>query len=232
MEYKIITTSKNISDIENAIFAFYKKKRWYENSNVIRYKDRIVFPDTILKPNSISSKICKISNFGKNYVDIFIVRDDIVFVLDKAYNKLSYTTKLELMKTRLGAKLGTENFPNGTVGYGVHASISVIKWGLNDLGGVLIGEVFNSPEAQRIMALPDTKENNLKIAKLEYQYWLRVKKESESYSENRFGGNMGSFFEPESRIKWQALFAYIRGKNEQIDLLIQKSKNKIIEYSN
>ncbi|WP_337040310.1 hypothetical protein [Emticicia sp. 17c] len=213
MRYRIITRTSNISDIEKAIFIWYKQFTWFDRVNTIHYKNNTILPHFVNEPKTISTHIVKEDDYGRNYVDIFKVREDIIFMMDKRSNTLSYTTMHQLLKTRLGAKLATEKFREGTVGYGVHASITTIRSIFGDYGDAFIGELFNSPEAQRIMALPNTKENNLKIARLEYEYWNRVADENRFFSEDYFGGAAGSSFKPDSRTTIQFLLGSLRSPN-------------------
>ncbi|MBO0953175.1 hypothetical protein [Fibrella forsythiae] len=98
---------------------------------------------------------------------------------------------------REGALLGTESFPRGTVGYGVHASISLIRSTLGDVGQARIGAFFTQPQVQRLLARPDTAENNRRVAELEYQYWQGVRHNS-SWGD-WVGGTLGSQFNPSFR---------------------------------
>lgn len=100
------------------------------------------------------------------------------------------------MSSREGAYLGTAKFPPGTVGYGVHYSIGTISGLLQDFGEAKIGDLFNRPDVQALLAKENTWENNYQVAQLEYNYWADVLTDPNQSFENRVGGFVGVAFEP------------------------------------
>ncbi|MBC8155071.1 MAG: hypothetical protein H7Z72_19435, partial [Bacteroidetes bacterium] len=105
------------------------------------------------------------------------------------------------MSSREGAYLGTQRFPYGTVGYGVHASIASIRGIFGGLGEARIGDLFNRPDVQALLALEDTPENNRRVAELEYQYWVDIYNDPTQSTRNTAGGFAGSSVSPGARVR-------------------------------
>ncbi len=77
--------------------------------------------------------------------------------------------------SRLAAYIGTKHFEQGTIGYAVNKNIAFLYLGLNDNIQAEIGNYFNDPETQKLLAQPITnKLANLEVARGEYQYWEDV----------------------------------------------------------
>ncbi|MEZ0539977.1 type VI secretion system tube protein TssD [Fibrella arboris] len=121
----------------------------------------------------------------------------------------------ENRNSRLGAYLGTAKFPYGTVGYGVHYGIGLVRLGSflttsnSGFGEAAIGELFNRPDVQALLAMENTPENNRKVAQLEYDYWTDVLTDSNQSLSNRIGGFAGVIFSPENRSKIQMVAAQV-----------------------
>lgn len=91
---------------------------------------------------------------------------------------------------RLGAMLSSQKFEEGQVGYGANPSIRGIHTVFGNVGEQGIGSVFNSPEAQRLMASPSTFKNNRALGQLEYDYWKSQVGQGETWGDEamiRFG---------------------------------------------
>lgn len=97
--------------------------------------------------------------------------------------------------TRLGAFAATSGYPQGTVGYAVNRAIGLLYVSLGTYGEERIGTVFSRASAIRYYNDPVQGPSSERVARMEYDYWSRVKRE-DPWSP---GANIATAFDPQTR---------------------------------
>ena len=130
---------------------------------------------------------------------------------------------------RYAALKATEKFSIGTVGYGVHQGINLLVDGLFGIGdgfgnrySARVGEFFQKPEVQALMAKPigDSNANRL-VAQMEFEYWTSVKNNPNASRSDKLGAAIALQFSIDDRAKLQEYFA--NGQTTKAYLLITNS---------
>ncbi len=98
-------------------------------------------------------------------------------------------------ESRLGAFAATSGYPQGTVGYAVNRAIGLLYITFGTYGEERIGTVFTSGAAIRYYNDPVRGPSSQLVARMEYNYWARVKNEDPWSS----GANIATAFDPKSR---------------------------------
>jgi hypothetical protein len=111
--------------------------------------------------------------------------------------------------SRLQAVSATQNFPQGTVGYGAHLPIRALHGFFGGLGQAQIGSLFSGPQAQQLMNQPMESPANEQLAQLEYNYWDNVHQNPTSVNDS-IGGFAGTSFGPGTRANIQSAGAWLR----------------------
>ncbi|MEY4807061.1 MAG: hypothetical protein RLZZ206_1450 [Cyanobacteriota bacterium] len=129
---------------------------------------------------------------------------------------------------RFAALKATENFPKGTIGYGVHIGIKRLYYGDPLWGGGFrnrfcgeIGTFFQRSDIQQLMAKPISDTNtNLRVAQEEFAWWVSWKRNSPSI-DDQIGADLALGFSAENRAKIQ--YYYATGQDDKAAQLIKEN---------
>lgn len=97
--------------------------------------------------------------------------------------------------SRLGAFKATLGYCPRTVGDAVNNAIAILYVALGTYGEERIGTVFSSPAAKRLYPDSVQSDSSRQVARMEYDYWSRVKKEDPWSS----GSTIATAFDPKTR---------------------------------
>ncbi|TRU29531.1 MAG: hypothetical protein EWV79_00370 [Microcystis aeruginosa Ma_MB_S_20031200_S102D] len=136
---------------------------------------------------------------------------------------------MPLGTNRFAALEATKNFPQGTIGYGVHIGIDRLYNGDPRFGGgfrnrysATIGEFFQRSDIQELMSRPITDANaNIKVAQEEVKYWTSVLQNPNSSNNDKIGAALALNFTAENRAKLQ--YYYATGQDDKADQLIKEN---------